>query len=231
MRVLVVQIFPLVRSAIRTVLQICFPPRCSFCDRIVPLDPAEPPRCCGECVARTDWLPHPLIRRPLAGGSPFSLQALCRFDGPVQHALHRLKFGTRRDVARGLAGMLASHLPHASYDAIIPVPLGRARLRERGYNQSALLAAALAQWRALDEPVAHWLMRVRETRPQVGLTAAARQRNIRAAFACTVPRSQLSGRRILLIDDVCTTGATLAAGVKIFRRKGADVTAAVIAVV
>src|SRR5205823_1833243 len=94
-------------------------------------------------------------------------------------------------------------------DALVPVPLDAARVRERGYNQAALLAAPVAA--ALDVPLAPtWLRRTRPTRPQVGLSARERRVNVRGAFTCPEPAA-VAGQRVLVVDDVMTTGATLEA--------------------
>jgi ComF family protein len=93
-------------------------------------------------------------------------------------------------------------------DVVVPVPLHTARLRERGYNQAALLARELAQQAGLpiDEGT---LVRKRATAPQVELNAKQRKENVHGAFYCS--GNALTGKRVLLIDDVCTTGATLEA--------------------
>lgn len=102
-------------------------------------------------------------------------------------------------------------------DVIIPVPLHPARERLRGYNQSALLAEQLA----VSQKLPMWynvVERVRATTPQVKLDAAARRENMRDAFTAT---TQVAGARVLLIDDVCTTGATLEACSIALKRRGA----------
>ena len=93
-------------------------------------------------------------------------------------------------------------------DVVVPVPLHASRLRERGYNQAALLACELAQQAglAIDEET---LVRKHATAPQVELNAKQRKENVRDAFCCS--GNALAGKRVLLIDDVCTTGATLEA--------------------
>lgn len=103
-------------------------------------------------------------------------------------------------------------------EIVVPVPLHPSRLRGRGYNQAALLAWALSRRIGLpmDEES---LCRVRATLPQMRLPAADRRRNVEDAFRCTTDR--LSGRQVLLVDDVCTTGATLEACADALRKGGA----------
>jgi ComF family protein len=120
-----------------------------------------------------------------------------------------LKYGQERHLVDLLGGLLQQCLANRplSVDALVPVPLDAARLRARGYNQAALLAASLGA--ALGWPVLpDALQRTRPTRPQVGLSPRERRANVRGAFGCPAP-SLVQGRRLLLIDDVMTTGATL----------------------
>ncbi|GAB4499804.1 MAG: ComF family protein [Anaerolineales bacterium] len=143
------------------------------------------------------------------------------FAGPLQHALHRLKY--RRDLALGeiLARHLIEQITHLNwqFDTVIPVPLSAKRLRERGYNQAALLAlpVALALHRAY-QPAA--LQRQRHTDSQVHLNFQQRQQNVSGAFHAT-PRS-VRGKNILVIDDVATTSATLNACAHALLEAGAN---------
>jgi ComF family protein len=128
----------------------------------------------------------------------------------MREAIHRLKYSNSRDLAAPLGEMMVSYWQdvHLPADVIIPVPLHSRRLRDRGYNQSALLARELGKGVGL--PVLeNALVRVRETSPQVDLNAEERKENVRGAFHC--PDDQLAGKRVLLVDDVYTTGATLEA--------------------
>lgn len=130
------------------------------------------------------------------------------FDSPIRQALHRLKY--RRDVGLGdaLAAQMAEHVVSLEWplDAIVPVPLGAKRLRERGYNQTALIARPLALALGLHyQPAA--LRRTRETRSQVGLSAPERRENVRNAFSAEP--QLVRGKTILVLDDVATTGSTL----------------------
>jgi ComF family protein len=149
----------------------------------------------------------------------------------VAEALRRFKYGDRSDLARPLGGLLRRGIEGnapGSVDAVVPVPLHRRRLVERGYNQSALLAREVSD--ALRIPVLHALSRGRDTPQQALLDAVARRENVRDAFA--LARGQnVHGRRVLLVDDVATTGATLGECRRVLLEGGAAaVIAAVVAI-
>lgn len=129
-------------------------------------------------------------------------EAALRYAFPVDVLVQRLKYGDQTVLAAYLAGLMA---PSARPDLVLAMPLHPRRLRERGYNQAALLAGHLA--RRLDLPFAAMACRrLRDTPPQVDLPVKARRRNIRGAFACT---ADLTGRHVALVDDVMTSGASL----------------------
>lgn len=142
------------------------------------------------------------------------------FGSPLATALHRYKYKPDPALAPVLADFLASRCPYrADYDVLVPVPLHLERLRWRGFNQAALLARRLArQWALPLDPFG--LTRTRATPPQVGLDETERRRNVAGAFA--VPRPErVRRRRILLIDDVYTTGATVNECARVLKRAGA----------
>ncbi len=131
-------------------------------------------------------------------------------DGPARNLVHALKYGGWTAAAEPMAAIAAGALRArlASLDALVPVPLGAVRLRERGHNQAELLARAVG--RAAGLPVlAGPLRRIRETRTQTRLAPSARRRNVEGAFACS--GKALGGMYVALVDDVVTTGATLGA--------------------
>jgi len=147
--------------------------------------------------------------------APFQMDGLraCAFhSGPLRTAIHQFKYEGLRSLAAPLGQLMSRAwselVPVDGLDAIVPVPLHPARQRERGYNQASLLARELS--RSLHCPVVEdELVRVKATTPQIDLSAEQRRANVQGAFRCT--KGSLAGKRVLLVDDVCTTGATLEA--------------------
>ncbi len=146
---------------------------------------------------------------------------LGRYDGPLRDAVHRLKYGDRPDLARPLArALFEAHPALAQTPALlVPIPLHASRLADRGYNQSALLTLELARMSG-----APWhasaLRRVRAAPPQAHSTAHERWRNVRSAFVASP--SAVAGKKVILVDDVVTTRATLWAATGALRDGGAD---------
>jgi len=165
---------------------------------------------CPACVDQIvffepPWPPFLDEIHPLQG-----LRSAAHLSGPLRQAIHRFKYGGLRALTPVLGEILCDCWDAEPWpvEVIVPVPLHAQRLRERGYNQSALLARELGRHTGL--PVVEGtLQRITPTPPQVGLHAAERAQNVRGAFRCR--DGALAGRRVLLVDDVLTTGATLCA--------------------
>ncbi|MDQ3602275.1 MAG: ComF family protein [Actinomycetota bacterium] len=135
-----------------------------------------------------------------------SAKAPLKYEGVGKKIVHALKYrGYKRVVERLATPLMLQVLDDGRFDAIVPVPLHRLRLRKRGFNQAELLARGVAE--KIKATVSDTLEVVRSTRDQVELSAAQRRANVAGAYTATVP---LRGR-ILLIDDVFTTGATMSA--------------------
>jgi ComF family protein len=140
--------------------------------------------------------------------------------GPLARVLHEYKYQRDVTLAPLLAELLIARCPLTiDHDVIIPVPLHRDRLRWRGFNQAQLLARRLGRHHRV--AVDPWLLvRARPTPPQVGLDEADRRRNVAGAFA--LRRGEpITGRRVLLVDDVYTTGATVEECARVLKRAGA----------
>lgn len=138
----------------------------------------------------------------------------------MRHAIHQLKYHNLKAISTHLARLLAEHLllNPLPGEVLLPVPLHPRRLRERGYNQSALLARELGK--LINLPViTDCLTRVKEARPQVRTdTVGERRKNVAGAFSCD---GKISGKQIILVDDVCTSGATLEACATAVKNSGA----------
>jgi ComF family protein len=152
--------------------------------------------------------------------------SLYQYDFPIDRIVHALKYGHQLAVANWSARRLAERLGADDYDCLVPLPLHPERLRERGFNQSAEMARHLGIF--LKIPVDRSkVLRTRPTPPQAAQALKDRHRNVRGAFEC---RADFTGQRLLLIDDVMTTGATVNECARILKLHGAaSVTVAVIA--
>lgn len=190
---------------------------CSACrSRFAPI---EPPVCslCGVPVSN-----GPLC--PSCSGWKAAIDCIrsaFRFEGPAREAVHQLKYQNLRAIAPDLASLMLPVINslETPSDVFVPVPLHPRRLRERGYNQSALLARELGRLTGLpvDETC---LVRQRNTRSQARTgSVTERRENMEAAFTCV--NQDLKGRRVILVGDVATSGATLNAGAAALKDAGA----------
>lgn len=155
------------------------------------------------------------------------LRSFGAYDAELRALIVLLKYNGVRPLARPLGGwlaLLARQNPALSeVEALVPVPLHPSRQRARGYNQAELLARELGRWAKLRVETG-WLRRRRDTPSQTGLTPAQRIENVRGAFGV---EAKLDTARILLLDDVCTTGATLNACARALKQAGAGVVNAI----
>ncbi len=158
---------------------------------------------CGQCQAKPPAFDQTL--------------AIFLFQEPIKSLIHAGKFARQWGIFNGLAEQFATFLPPIKADCIVPLPLHRRRLGERGFNQ----ALEITQWLApqFDIPIKPQLLRrVRDTEHQARLSAQARWKNLRSAFAC---QADCAGQTIIVVDDVMTSGASLQAAAKALKQAGA----------
>jgi len=217
----------LVQEIKRGILDLLFPPRCVGCREMGAL-------LCAKCLDAFELIEPPLCPhcgRPRSNGrlcpvcqhDPLQIdgiRSVAYSDGTLREAIHGFKYSNLRDLAVPLGRLMSDYWEKTPLPAeiIVPVPLHPDRLRERGYNQATLLAKELGK--SIGLPISeNSLVRVRATRPQVELSAQERKENVRDAFRCS--NAELEGKRVLLVDDVCTTGSTLQACSIASRQAGA----------
>jgi ComF family protein len=217
--------------------RLLFPPVCAGCRRQV----SQPGSLCGDCWPKLRFLERPwcpvmgtpfshdmgdgfLSAEAIANPPPFArARAAVAYGGVARGMVQKLKYSDRTELAPWMAGWMlrAGGELVAQADLVVPVPLHWRRFLSRRFNQSAELARAISHRTGLPF-VPEALRRVRSTRQQVGLAAQEREDNVRAAFAVPPEADiRVRGRRVLLVDDVYTTGATVSAGARALMRGGA----------
>ncbi len=226
------------RTAGRQAVGVVYPPTCIACGGAT----GDPHSLCARCWAEIRFIERPFCERL---GTPFAIdlgvalhspaaiadppvygraRAVARYDEIARNLVHRLKYGDRLELARAMAAMMtrAGAELIADADVIVPVPLYRWRLWWRRFNQAMALAQGVSG--ASGVPCDPFLLaRVKATRSQVGLTKAQRGENLQGAFRVPAEaRAGIKGKRVLVIDDVMTTGATANAASRALLRGGAE---------
>ncbi len=187
------------RSVWKKLLDLIYPPRCVICGKALPLN-AD-----GLCAACAKGASERLRRYLAVGTHSVECRAPWRYHGPIRDAIFRFKFHGEHSLAASFGKQMAQcasgFLP---LDAVVPLPVSEPRLRERGYDQSVLLAQALA--REIDVPCRELLRKIRDNPAQHTLPASKRAENVRDAYRAD---GAANGLRILLVDDIVTTGETV----------------------
>lgn len=231
-------------SIFTRLIDLIYPPRCHACGRFLvrgPADDRQSRYICPSCMAdfRTLTPPHcDVCARPFhsrSGGNHrcesclrkrplfHTIGAPYLYEGSLKTVIHLFKYEGRSGLAAFLGPILASFARDwdtgEKVGLVMPVPLHPRRLRERGFNQSKLLAGHVAG--ELDTPLdVYSLRRIRHTPPQTGLGRAERRKNVRGAFHLRTPEI-VRGKAVILVDDVATTGNTLNECTKVLLKSGA----------
>ncbi len=230
--------FAVLGRVARALVGLVYPPSCAGCGAAT----ADPGALCPSCWAGLRFIEEPCCARY---GTPFAVdlgigpllspraiseppvfaraRAVALYNDTARSLVHRLKYQDRLDLAKAMAAMMAASGAAliAEADCVVPVPLHRWRLWRRRFNQAALLARPVARAGSLPF-LPRALARVKATRSQVGLTRAGRAENLQGAFRVPAAhRAGIQGRRVLLVDDVTTTGATANAAARALLRGGA----------
>ena len=215
-------------------LRFLYPERCMLCRQIIP--EGDKPWLCGQCDGSLTWIEPPVC--PLCGTAfeggeicaDCHKQAVSRripnrsalvYDDVARDLIHDFKYNGRKSIGHGLAALVAAHMDRVVFqqaDALVPVPLHSTRLRERGFNQALLLAGALSE--LIGIPVANTLIRARATVRQSALSKRERLANVSDAFQLE-PHTAITGKRLLLIDDIYTSGSTVEACGGVLYKAGA----------
>lgn len=225
-------------GAARALVELVYPPACIACGTAI----GAPHGLCAACWAGLRFVERPFCERL---GTPFAVdlglslvspaaiadppvyaraRVVARYEETARALVHRLKYSDRLDTARALGAMLtrAGGELARECDLVVPVPLHRSRLWWRRYNQAMELARPVAT--AFGKPIdGALLLRVKRTAPQVGLSRSQRGLNLQGAFRISPEaKARLRGKRVLLVDDVITTGATANAASRALLRGGAS---------
>ncbi len=196
-------------------LDLLFPPRCIFCRTVLP-SPA--PAVCDHCqksILLTGSPPH-----KAKGAFYKCVYSALWYDGNVRKCLHRYKFSGKSNYARPLAQILQYILPQdQTFDLITFVPTNPKNTKQRGFHHTGLLARELSNLTGI--PCIELLHKTRNTRPMHGLHPAQRRANILGSIAVSVPMEQIIGKRVLVVDDLITTGSTLSECARVLTEQGA----------
>ena len=197
-----------------TILNLVFPPKCPFCGKVLDAVGVCPP-----CEKALPWIPE---EQAVLSEGDLTCAAPLWYEGNVREALLRLKFRGGSALAEPLGELLAQCAAEqfgGEFDTVTWVPVSRRRLRSRGYDQARLLAeSACRLWEVRPEQL---LQKITDNPAQSGLKEeAARRANVLGVYEAAEPE-RIQGCRILLVDDICTTGATLAECARMLRDAGA----------
>ena len=223
-------------AVVRAFCSLFFPDECPLCGHGIPADGSPDSLFCKECLDSMQFISGQPC--PVCGGDINGIFDICpdclaeperkwekgyavfRYSGKTAEAIRKYKYGKQIALAKPFGKLLAGTISNPEqYAELIPIPLHWIRFLQRGYNQSMLLAEEVSRWTGI--PAVQRLKRVRNTKHQAYLDKSDRMKNIRDAFTVRKPE-EIRGKRVLLIDDVMTTGSTLSECACVLKDAGAS---------
>lgn len=208
--------YKLFLNILTSIINAIYPLKCIVCESL--LDD-EKKNICADCNSQINWLSSDFFNPDLKSRFFDRAKSLAAYDSACAKVIHRFKYNNRTDLAKPLAEIMTGRIDY-EYDIVIPVPLHSKKLRQRGYNQSALLAKEISRLTGFKTCLKS-LKRIKDTADQVGLSKTERLKNIQGAFNCSGRVYSAKSANILLIDDVMTTGATVNECAKALKKCGA----------
>lgn len=219
-------------------IRLIYPPRCTLCEAILPLTVDK--LMCYDCQKDYPFIQEPLC--PKCGKQVITEDTLCDdckitthfyekgialypYEGTIKETMYRFKYGGRKKYAQLFGQMLAKQLQNTNFpskiDLIVPVPISKERIRQRGYNQAEEIAKYVSKYIGIpyNKDI---LIRTTHTKPQSSFSPMQRRKNIKSAFKCT-GTLPLETKVILIIDDIYTTGSTIDECAKTLKKSGAQV--------
>lgn len=201
-------VYKVTKQLCSNLLELVFPSHlyCAICGNII--DETRPYCLCDHCRNHIRWKLEEPYRTVLAG-NPIKCISCCSYGLYERRLIFRLKYNKKKSTAAIIGEIVADRLKHADldYDVIVPVPMERAKEKQRGFNHAFLIAKEAGK--VLEKPVIeHALVRTKKTQAMRGLGPSERRANISGAFALGIDARKIENKKVLLFDDICTTFAT-----------------------
>ena len=215
--------YGMLQAFLQGACELVFPDNCLLCRHF--LNSRHQRQLCTSCHAQLVFNPTPFSRQSVSSSFAFDQAwSVCLYNEPAQKLLHAFKYNSKTSLCKTFVPLMIDsidrhHIPIQKFDLIIPIPLHPVRLRERGYNQSALLSVALSRHYGILH-TQDLIVRQKKTHTQTELGAKQRWTNMEGAFRIKSP-TDVESKSILLIDDLYTTGATVHSAAETLKSAGA----------
>lgn len=215
--------YGMLQAFLQGALELIFPDNCLLCRQF--LNSRHQRQLCTKCLDSLEFNPTPWRRQTTNGAYAFDhAWSVCLYNEPAQKLLHAFKYNAKTSLRKTFVPLMTDFidrhcLPLQKFDLMAPIPLHPVRLRERGYNQSALLSLALSRHYGILH-TENLLIRQKKTQTQTQLGLKQRWTNMEGAFRIKSP-SDVEGKSVVLVDDLYTTGATLHSAAQTLKTTGA----------